>query len=83
MLFFEQQAQWLGQIAEIAEELALQPTRQVRYRVAVVDIAGSDLPRQKLAAIRNEQVQFEAVETSQRSFAARRNPGKLPVLWNP
>jgi hypothetical protein len=64
--------QGCGDIAAVAKELAEEAAHQPRHRAAVVEVARRQTERQHLAAVIDDQMQFEAVEPADRGLAAAR-----------
>lgn len=72
-------SQGLRNVALVAEQLAKEVFGQMGYRLAVIDIAGRQVESQQLAAIVDDQVQFEAEEPAHRRLASGRQTIKHPV----
>jgi hypothetical protein len=72
--------QLLRDIAFVSKHLAKQLSEQFRHRGAVVRIAGSQDDAEQFASVIDDEMQFEAKDPIDRSFAPRREVFKHLVL---
>ena len=62
--------QSMGNVAAIADQLAGQTPSQLRYRFAIIRVAGGDPEGEQFALVVDDQVELETVEPAHRGFAA-------------
>ena len=76
----ERFGQGLRDVAIVGDELAEEAADQARQRGAVVGVAGRQTEGEQFAAIIDDQMQLEAVESADRGLAAARIDPKDAVL---
>ena len=82
-LFKEQLRQGSGNVAAIPKQFAAQPFRQLRNRLPIIDVAGSQTTSQQLASIIDGQVQFKSKEPAHARFATPGIGRKDAMLTSP
>lgn len=76
-------SQGLRDVTLVAEQLAKEAFSQMGYRLAVINVAGREIESEQLAAIVDDQMQFEAEEPAHRRLASGRQTVKHPVTLDP
>ena len=70
-------------VAFVAKEASKEPKNETGNELAVVGVAKSEAEGKQLATVVDDQMEFEAVEPSDRGLAAASADGKDPMLLDP